>query len=103
MKKSELKSWVDAIDVAIDMHQEAIDKNIDYLNVKNPIIDSSHHCPLCLYYNDIKTESSIDCGECPWIKYTGDVCMYNRKYDYYNNKQSIKRLKHWRELELKSK
>lgn len=96
-----LNSWEEAIDATIKLHEYAEHTGITYEEIKRQSKPDSWHyqCPLCQY---VFGEAILDgiCSNCLWIRFIGFHCSYFHKhgYDYeYNNLESVKRLKEWKE------
>ncbi len=98
-----IKDWVEAIDLTIERHQAVINKEYTCYNFAVKGMkqnDWSDSCPLCAFNN---AQKNNDCRNCPWTIIEKDVCInLPNGFDFDNDKQSIIRLNHWKDI-LQSK
>ena len=92
-----------AINKTIEIHEYAIENNIDYIDARIEI--NSGKCPLCKMSEECRTQIGINskCKLCPWYIFTGDICSLNEEIDYCNNEESVERLESWKKEIKKNK
>lgn len=91
----QLKQMIEAINKTIDLHQQAIEKNVSFQEIKAITIPNGL-CYLCDFDDSINAPT---CFACPWRIFTLHNCndTYLPEYAYDNNEESIIRLNEWKQ------
>ena len=88
---------VKAIEDTIELHKEAIERNMSYYDIRGK---KRIKCPLCKTAEEISNEENAPrkCKVCPWYVFTGNICAYHPVYDMEADFQSIERLELWKNV-----
>jgi len=88
---------IKAIEDTIELHKEAIERDMSYLGLK---FKKRIKCPLCKTAEEISNEETAPrkCKVCPWVIFTGNICSHHPMYDMEIDSQSIARLELWKNV-----